>query len=424
MPLGLLAIGSRLVDENVVVVDGRFDLAPEARVAELAEHASCLAVGVRTGPPLRDALRVSTAARAVNPRLTIVWGGPHATLAPESCLAVPAVDACVCGAGEDAMPALIAAVRHGRPLDGIAGVAVADAPPPSAQPAPAPEHWPRACYSLLAVERYFEARAARRLDYCTSRGARGGAAFCALPADRVIGELGELVDRHGLDEVLLRDEDFFAEPPRAEAIVAGLAEGDVRLRWSVGLRVEDVLEGGHDRLRLLGASGCRRIHFRVAPALQTNAARDRVLDTAALLHAAGITARFELELADAGDRLASLKAAVSLARALSARGAGFETLLRRRLEPSPSDRSDLEAWIASAEAPWADERAAKRLSRASFFFREAQRPPGRRLGKHLLRTLSLLRVRLGFFALDLERVAVDLSALLRTGRPRALRRLD
>jgi len=30
-----------------------------------------------------------------------------------------------------------------------------------------------------------------------------------------------------------------------------------------------------------------------------------------------------------------------------------------------------------------------------------------------------LRVRVGFFALDLERVAVELSALLRTGRARA-----
>jgi hypothetical protein len=32
--------------------------------------------------------------------------------------------------------------------------------------------------------------------------------------------------------------------------------------------------------------------------------------------------------------------------------------------------------------------------------------------------LSLLRVRLGFFALDLERVAVELAALARTGRTR------
>ena len=51
----------------------------------------------------------------------------------------------------------------------------------------------------------------------------------------------------------------------------------------------------------------------------------------------------------------------------------------------------------------------------AFYFAEAQRTPGRRLGKHLLRVLSLLRVRLGFFALDLERVAVELAALAADG---------
>ncbi len=63
MPLGLLALGSALQDEHVVIVDGRLELAPEARVAELARDADCLGVTVRSGRPLRDAVRVSAAAR-------------------------------------------------------------------------------------------------------------------------------------------------------------------------------------------------------------------------------------------------------------------------------------------------------------------------------------------------------------------------
>lgn len=70
------------------------------------------------------------------------------------------------------------------------------------------------------------------------------------------------------------------------------------------------------------------------------------------------------------------------------------------------------------KAPWKDAGAQRRLARVAFFFAEAQRTPGRRIGKHLLRVLSLLRVRLGFFALDLERIAVELAALVRTGRAR------
>jgi hypothetical protein len=427
MPLGLLAVGSQLPDENVVIVDGRFELAPEARVAELAQHAACLAVTVRTGPPLRDALRVSAAARVVNPRLTILWGGPHATLSPESCLAAAPVDGCVRGAGEGALPGLVRALHSGRFLGGIPGVAVASEPLPEVRPAPPPDRWPRANYSLLDLERHFEARGGRRLDYCSSRGARDGGSWSGLPAERVLAELGELVDRHGLAEVLFQDEDFFADPRRAEAIAAGLANGDPRLGWRATARVDDVLEGGHDRLRLLSASGCRRLHVPVPPGVPARGGlRERVLDAAALLHAARLGARFEIELTGGAARLEALKASVSLARSLCALDGRFETPLRRALEigESHSDGASLEAWIARADRPWLDSRAERRLSRVSFFFREAQRPPGRRLGQYLLRTLSLLRVRLGFFALDLERLAVEASAVLRTGRPRARRRAD
>ena len=84
MPLGLLALGSWLEGRHVVIVDGRFELAPEARVVELARNALLLGVSVRTGEPLREALRVSRAARAASPQLPVVWGGPHVLLDPES----------------------------------------------------------------------------------------------------------------------------------------------------------------------------------------------------------------------------------------------------------------------------------------------------------------------------------------------------
>jgi anaerobic magnesium-protoporphyrin IX monomethyl ester cyclase len=427
MPLGLVAVGSGLADENVVIVDGRFELAPEARVAELAEHAACLAVSVRTGPPLRDALRVSAAARAVNPRLTILWGGAHATLSPQSCLATAPVDACVRGAGDGALAAVLEAIRSGRDLGGIPGVAVSGAQLPAPQPSPAPERLPRADYSLLDIERQFEVRGARRLDYCSSRGARDSGTWSGLQPERVVAELGELADRHGASEVLFQDEDFFADPVRGEAVGAGLAAVAPRLGWRATLRIDDVLEGGHDRLRLLVASGCRGLQLAVPPGVPARGGlRERALDAAALLHAAGLSARFEIELVSPGPKAEGLQHAISLARSICALDGRFETPLRRTLDLTepPGGGASLEAWMAHIAAPWPDARAEARLARASFFIREAQRPPGRRLGQHLLRTLSLLRVRLGFFALDVERAAVEASAILRTGRPRAPRRAD
>ena len=125
MPLSLLALGSWLAGEHVVIVDGRFELAPEARIVELARVALCLGVTVRTGAPLREAARVSAAARAANPGLKIVWGGAHATLDPASCLSTGTVDACALGAGEEAMAAAVEDLRGGRDIRPRAGLALA-----------------------------------------------------------------------------------------------------------------------------------------------------------------------------------------------------------------------------------------------------------------------------------------------------------
>jgi hypothetical protein len=419
MPLGLLALGSWLSEEHVVLVDGRFDLAPEARVAELAPHAVCLGVSARTGGPLRDALRVSAAARAASPRLTIVWGGPHATHAPDSCLGTRVVDACVRGAGEAAFAGIVAAARAGRSLRGIPGVVCDGGIVPRPQPPPEPACLPRAQYGLLDLERHFEARGARRLDYCSSRGAREGA-FAALPAERVLGEIEELQERHRLSDVCFQEEDFFADAARVDTIAEGLAARGGRLGWQAPVRPADVIAAGVERLRRLAGSGCRKLHVRSAGSLPLGGVEARqAVEAGVLLHEAGLAARFDFGVADPGPRADALAEAIACARELCAMDGRFETPLRRAVTlPAPAEGGTLEAWAVREEAKWPSARAEGRFSRAAFFFAEAQRPPGRRPGKHVLRLLALLRVRLGIFGLDLERRAVELSAVLRTGRPR------
>ena len=419
MPLGLLALGSWLSGEHVVIVDGRFELAPESRVVELARGALCLGVTARTGPGLREALRVSAAARTARADLAIVWGGPHPTLDPRSCLATGLVDACALGAGEESLAAAASAVRDGRGLRGLAGLAV-PGEEPGAAVAPPTTLWPRADYSLLDLERHFESRGGRRVDYCSSRGARDGAAWMGIRAERVVAEARELAERYRLSEVLFRDEDFFADAERVEAIAAGLLEGGP-LHWQGGARPEDVTAAGPERLRLVAESGCRKLHLVVRPGA---ASRDLLMEAGSRLHAAGLVARFVFEVAEPGGGIDSLKSAVALARSLCTLDGHFETPVRRAPDLAPGAAGSLEGWAARAEAPWSDPRAERRRARATFFFAEAQRGPGRRLGKHLVRLLALVRVRLGFFALDLDRLAVEAAAVLRTGRARRAPHVD
>ena len=428
MPLGLLAVGSALQDEHVVIVDGRLELAPEARVVELATEADCLGVTVRSGQPLRDAVRVSAAARAANPRLRVIWGGAHASLLPDECLASGAVDACVVGAGEEAFAACLTAVRSGHSFEGLAGVAVREWAPPRPLSPPGPGSTPPARYELLDLDRYFEVRGGRRLDFCSSRGRQtaGGGTWWALPPERVGAEVGELAERYRPLTVLFQDRAFFAEPERAEGIAQALLGLRPRVSWEVGARAADVLAMGADGMGLVRESGCARVHVLVPPgALRLGRNRAAILETGELLHGAGLRGRFVLEVDPPQSGQDTLGAAVSLARALMKIDARFQSPLERRRVYPPEEApegtvfpTDLEGWAVREETPWPDRRAERRLARRVFYLGQAQRPPGRRLGQRLVRILARGRVKVGLFGLDLERAAVETSALVRTGRVR------
>ena len=313
LPLGLVHVGSMATDQPVAIVDGRVELAPEARVVELSGQALCLGVSVLTGAPILDALRVSRAAKARNPGLPVIWGGWHPSLMPEQCLASGAVDACVVGQGERTFATLIDALREGRSFDGIPGVVwkregeIVRNPP---RPFEDVNGFPAADFGLLDMERYFRFRGARRLDYCSSQGCPFECAFCADPqvykqrwsglaAARVVAEIHEHVGRYRLHEVFFNDDNFFTDLRRTEAISRGLIEAGVRVRWFGTGRADLLRRLTDEQLRLLRQSGCYKVNVgaesgspALLEAIKKGTLVEEVLETAEKLHRAGIGARF------------------------------------------------------------------------------------------------------------------------------------
>jgi anaerobic magnesium-protoporphyrin IX monomethyl ester cyclase len=454
LPLALVHLGSMLSDRKLTIVDGRIDDDPERRVAELAGEAACLGVTVLTGAPILDALRVTRAARAARPDLPVLWGGWHPSLLPEQCLASGLVDACVSGQGERTLVEALEAVEGGASFEGVRGLTwrrgreIVRNPP---RPFQDVNRFPRADFSLLDLDRYFAFRGVRRLDYCSSQGCPFQCAFCADPmvyrqrwsglaASRVVGELREHVERYRLDEVFFNDDNFFTDLRRTEAVCRGLLEVGVRVRWFGTGRADLLRRLTDEQLVLLRASGCYKINVgaesgspELLKTIRKGTLVEEVLETAEKLHRFGIGARFSFIAGFPQEPASSLQDTYRTVKALRDIDGSFETPIYfyapypgtelaarmpamgfeapRRLEDW--ERVDLDHSIG----PWISAPVRKWVPRYNFYLRHAyQRAP--RLGGALLHRAARLRVKAGFYGLDVERRAVDMVRRFRTGTVR------
>ena len=147
-------------------------------------------------------------------------------------------------------------------------------------------------YGLIPVERYFELKGKRQLDYISSQGCNFRCAFCSDPfvygrkwvglePVRMATRLKELWDRYHFDDVNFQDETFFtkAEP-------RGGAGRSNRRVWN-----EDHLGGHHARrsgraaagrslgalqaVRLAPAAGRRRVGFQRGVEAHSQGHQDR-----------------------------------------------------------------------------------------------------------------------------------------------------
>jgi len=441
LPLGLVQVGSTTPEDRVVVIDGRVELAPEARVVELADDALCLGVSVPTGAPIGDALRVSRAAKTRNARLPVIWGGWHPSLVPEQCLASGVVDACVVGQGERTLATVMDALRQGRGFDGIPGVVwrrdteVVRNLPRAVEDVNA---FPAADFGLLDMERYFRFRGVRRLDYCSSQGwpseyglglePRGAERrWTGLAAARVVSEVKGHAGRYRLQELFFGDSDFFADLGRAEAISRGFVEAGVRVPWSGRGRANLLSRLTDEQLRLMRASGC----FRVNVGAEGEGPDEGILETAEKLHRAGIGARFSFVAGLPQEPKEELARTYRTAKAIREIDGEFETPIHfcalypgtPLAESMPSlglaTPRTLEDWEKldrdRSIGPWISESVRRAVPRYNFYLRHGYQKPGRRLGKRLLHHVARARAKTNFYAFDLERRAVDLSKRLRTG---------
>jgi radical SAM superfamily enzyme YgiQ (UPF0313 family) len=444
MPLALVAVGSALDRRRfeVVVVDGRLEADPVARAIAECEGALIFGASVLTGAPLKDALDVTRAVKRARPEVTTVWGGWHPSLFPLECLAEPALDVAVAGQGEEALREIADRLAEGQDLEGCLGIAIRKGGRPVSNPPRAIRdlnELPRHDYSLIPVERYFEAKQRRQIDYVSSQGCRFRCGFCADPnvykrswtglsPQRVGDEVADLWRRYGIEEVAFQDETFFTQPARVESICDELLARGLRVPWTATLRADQACRLDEALWRKARGAGLSRVMVGVEAGSQRtldwmkkDMTVEQVRDTAARLRSHGIAATFNFIVGFPGEPDESVAATLSLMKELRSLSPGFETPVfyyrpypgteiaeGARAQGYEFPRS-LEEWAdfdyVGSRGPWVSEGLFRRVERAKFYARHAYGPSGPL--RWPLRAAARWRCRRDFYGFPLEKGLVE-----------------
>ena len=445
MPLALVALASAIANDEieVIIIDGRLEADPIARVIEATKNALCLGVTVLTGAPIRDALAVSRAVKAARPECPIIWGGWHPSLFPDECLEEPSIDAVVVGQGEDTLGEVVSRLQAGEPLTDLPGLKAG--PSQNGLRAWKPRalrdlnELPRHDYSLIPVTKYFEHKGKRQIDYISSQGCRFRCSFCADPAvyargwtgltpARIAEEAAQLTRDYGMEELAFQDETFFTHAARIDALAEEFLRRDLRIGWTATLRADQACRLGESLFDKTVRSGLRRVMVgveagsqRMLDHLRKDLRVDQVLETAELCARRDVGAIFNFIVGFPGEEDESIDATLALAKRLRSMHPAFETpIFYYRPYPGNPIADEavaqgyqfprgLDAWAdfdyVGGRGPWVNANRWKQVERFKFYVRHAWNPGAARWP---LRTAARWRCDRDWYDFPIEKALVEL----------------
>jgi anaerobic magnesium-protoporphyrin IX monomethyl ester cyclase len=428
MPLALLAIGSELDPQlyEVVTIDARLDSDAQQTVVQQLEGALCLGITVLTGAPISDALRISRAAKQAWPDICIIWGGWHPSMFSRECLLEPSVDVTVRGQGEATFADLVDRLANGISLDDCPGctVRLADGtlrenPPRDLQQV---DNFRAHDYGLIPVERYFELKGKRQLDYISSQGCNFRCAFCSDPfvygrkwvglePVRMAMRLKELWDRYHFDDVNFQDETFFTKAGRVEALADRIVDSGMKITWAAtmradqGIRLPDAVwlrckQSGLRRLLVGVESGSNEVLKRIKKDIKI----EQVYETAEKMLRFGIAGHFPFIVGFPDESDENIQATLDCAKRLRSMSPDFLTPIYY-FKPYPGSALVIEAvargfrlpqtleqwaefdYVAGEPGPWVSAEKFELIERFKFFHELAWKKvsPSKRLLQRLAR---------------------------------------
>jgi radical SAM superfamily enzyme YgiQ (UPF0313 family) len=278
-PLGLLYLAGYLKkfrpQYEVEVLDAQVEELTYEQLKEKILLAAPDVVGFTTMTlTLLDVLETGRLVRMINHKIKIIWGGPHVHLYPEETIKFPEVDYLVLGEGERTFAELLDNLENPEKLKEIPGLVLKEGgffktgepvfiedldtlPPPARQ--------------ITSYQKYSSVVARRTpvTTMITSRGCPFRCIFCDRPhlgkrfrahSPKYVVDEMEVCLKMGIAEILVYDDTFTVDRPRAAAICDEIVRRKLEFGWDIRARVNSVDE---ELLKKLKAAGCSRIHYGV-----------------------------------------------------------------------------------------------------------------------------------------------------------------
>jgi len=226
----------------------------------------------------QNTVEVALRAKKVNPDLITVVGGSHPTFLAEECLRQGGIDFIVKGEGEFALRDLMEAIRKGRGVETIPGLAWQEdgrycesgirpaAPNLDEIPFPARDLFPLDKYDRISSPMGSVYRQRPFMNLITSRGCPYRCNFCSSTnfwgnqyrvrsAGNVLLEMEELAGKYGVREFKFFDDNLTADRGRAKEIFRGMIERNLKVSWNTPNGVH-LMNLDEEMLDLMKGSGC------------------------------------------------------------------------------------------------------------------------------------------------------------------------
>jgi radical SAM superfamily enzyme YgiQ (UPF0313 family) len=277
IPYSLLSIASMVTEDyEVILLDENLNANDNIDFSKITTNCLCVGISSMTGHQITGGLEFAKKIKKTNPEIPIIWGGPHATILPDSTIRHPLVDIVVRGQGEYAFKEIVKRLDQQKTLKGISNVVYKQGNTVVNNGVcffRSKKSLPEFPWHLIDIKKYIRCDdkiGTRILNYVSSQGCPFQCAFCTETAlykgkwksyglKRIIKDITYLVNNEGINAIKFYDAIFFVNIPIAIRFAKYLIDTHLNINWAASGHPKILNALKENQWQLLSESKCKRL---------------------------------------------------------------------------------------------------------------------------------------------------------------------